>query len=152
MLKLNKQQRQRLLYLAVLMLGLAVAAGLILYSLKQNINLFFTPGQALLADMPMGQRFRLGGQVKAGSVRREPGTLQVHFILTDLKQEVRVSFAGILPDLFREGNGAIAEGHWEEGASGKKEFIATEILAKHDENYMPKAQVDAHSNYISHGE
>lgn len=139
MLKLNKQQTQRLYYLLVLMLGIALAVGLILYSLKQNINLFFTPSQALKATLPADHTFRLGGQVKPGSLVREKDKLTVHFILTDLKQEIAITYTGILPDLFRDGNGAIAEGHWSVESTGKKEFIATQILAKHDENYMPKA-------------
>src|SRR5262249_21746530 len=137
MLKLNRQQKQRLIYLSVLTLGLAIAASLILYSLKQNINLFLTPTQALQADLPTDHHFRLGGQVKPGSLHRDPDSLSIHFILTDLKQEVPVAFTGIPPDLFREGNGAIATGHWGSSAAGKKEFVATEILAKHDENYRP---------------
>ncbi len=142
MLKLNKLQTRRLYYLLALMLGLALAAGLILYSLKQNINLFFTPSQALQANLPAGHRFRLGGQVKPGSVIREKNRLQVHFILTDLKRELPVTYSGILPDLFREGNGAIAEGSWGTASQSKKTFIATEILAKHDENYMPRAMYE----------
>lgn len=142
MLKLNKQQKQRLIYLSILLLGLAGATGLILSSLKQNLNLFFTPSQALQANLPTNHRFRLGGQVKAHSIQRDASQLQVRFILTDLAQEIPVIFSGILPDLFREGNGAIAEGHWRESPQGKRVFIATEILAKHDENYMPKAMYE----------
>lgn len=118
MLKLNKLQTRRLYYLLTLMLGLALAAGLILYSLKQNINLFFTPSQALQAKLPVNHRFRLGGQVKPGSIVREKNQLRVRFILTDLKREIPVTYSGILPDLFREGNGAIAEGSWGGGKSG----------------------------------
>ena len=128
MLKLNKQQRQRLYYVLILLAGIGLAAGLILYSLKQNINLFFTPSQALSASLPADHNFRLGGQVKAGSLVREKDKLTVHFIMTDLKREIAVTYTGILPDLFKEGNGAIAEGHWSED---KREFIATQILAKH---------------------
>lgn len=142
MLKLNKWQTRRLGYLICLMLGLALATGLILYSLKQNINLFFTPSQALAAHLPSDHRFRLGGQVKPHSLSREKN-LRVHFILTDLKQEIAVSYSGILPDLFREGKGAIAEGQW---SQGKQEFIATEILAKHDENYTPQAMAESMKN------
>jgi cytochrome c-type biogenesis protein CcmE len=142
MLKLNKLQTRRLYYVLALMLGLALAAALILYSLKQNINLFFTPSQALQANLPSDHRFRLGGQVKPGSIVREKEQLRVHFVLRDLKQEITVTYSGILPDLFREGNGAIAEGQWELNSQGKREFMATEILAKHDENYMPKAMYE----------
>jgi cytochrome c-type biogenesis protein CcmE len=143
MLKLNKQQSQRLYYLVILMLGIALAASLILYSLKQNINLFFTPSQALKTKLSSEHTFRLGGQVKPGSLRREKDKLTVHFILTDLKQDIPITYTGILPDLFREGNGAIAEGHWTTDDPDKRTFIATQILAKHDENYMPKAVYEA---------
>jgi cytochrome c-type biogenesis protein CcmE len=140
---LNKQRRQRLYYLLLLMLGIGLAVGLILYSLKQNINLFLTPTQALSTELPAKHHFRLGGQVKMGSIQRDKKNLTVHFILTDLKHEIPISYTGILPDLFREGNGAIAEGYWKPETTQQKEFIATEILAKHDENYMPRAVYDA---------
>ena len=138
MLKLNKQQKQRLTYLFILLGGLGLALSLILSSLKQNLNFFMTPTQALTAPFEANQRFRLGGQVKSGSVFHEKNQLTVHFILRDRKQEIPVVYTGILPDLFREGKGAIADGHWLHDST-KKIFLATEILAKHDENYLPRA-------------
>lgn len=129
---MNKQRAQRLTYILILLAVIAVAAGLILYSLKQNINLFLTPTQALAHSLPQDHTFRLGGQVKPGSIVREKNNLTVHFILTDLKHEIAVTYTGILPDLFKSGNGAIAEGRF-----AGKEFMATGILAKHDENYKP---------------
>ncbi|HSW70438.1 MAG TPA: cytochrome c maturation protein CcmE [Gammaproteobacteria bacterium] len=141
MLKLNKQHKQRFYYLAFFMLTLSLGTGLILYALKQNINLFFTPTEALQSHFEVRQHFRLGGQVKPGSLAREKGGLRVHFILTDLKADIFVSYTGVLPDLFREGKGAIATGYW--GELDKKEFIATEILAKHDENYLPRVVYEA---------
>ena len=135
----NKQRTQRLSYLLLLLLGIGLAAGLILYSLKQNINLFLTPSQALITQLPPGHHFRLGGQVKRGSIVRDKKNLKVEFVMTDLKHELPIVYSGILPDLFREGNGAIAEGYWKEDSKEPKIFIATEILAKHDENYMPRA-------------
>lgn len=131
---MNKQRRQRVYYILLWLSLIASAAGLILYSLKQNINLFFTPTQALAHSSAGNYTFRLGGQVKAHSVVRDKTKLAVHFVLTDLTNEIPVHFSGILPDLFKEGTGAIAEGHWGEKGS----FIATQILAKHDENYMPR--------------
>lgn len=139
---MNKQRARRLSYIALLLAGIAVAAGLILYSLKQNINLFFTPSQALQASLPLDHHFRLGGQVKAGSIKREKDSLVVHFVLTDLKKDIPVVYEGILPDLFKEGNGAIAEGQWS-GEGKLQVFKATEILAKHDEKYMPRQVYEA---------
>ncbi len=133
---MNRQRARRLSYIVLLVVGVASAAGLILYSLKQNINLFFTPTQALTTALPQGHHFRLGGQVKPGSVVRDKSSLAVHFILTDMAHELAVMYTGILPDLFREGNGAIAEGYW---STDKHYFIATQILAKHDEKYQPRA-------------
>jgi cytochrome c-type biogenesis protein CcmE len=130
--------RQRLGYLLLFMLILALGCGLLLYALKQNINLFFTPSQALAQHLPLGQNFRLGGQVKPGSVIRDQESLTVHFVLTDLVQEIAVTYTGVLPDLFREGKGAIAEGLWQVQGS-RTVFAAHEILAKHDENYKPRA-------------
>lgn len=137
---MNKKRAQRLSYILLLLSGLALAVGLILYSLKQNINLFLTPTSALATPPPLDHTFRLGGQVKPGSVAREKNQLLVRFILTDLHQEIAVTYTGILPDLFREGNGAIAEGHW---SDDKHSFVATQLLAKHDEKYMPKAMYEA---------
>lgn len=135
---MNKQRARRLYYILLLLLGIGAAAGLILYSLKQNINLFYTPTQALASTLPSDHHFRLGGQVKEGSIHRDKHSLEVRFILTDLKKEVSVVYNGVLPDLFREGNGAIAEGQWSADPSKGKYFVATEILAKHDEKYMPR--------------
>ena len=143
MFKLNKPQKQRFYYLLLFMFVLALGSGLILYALKQNLNLFLTPSQALHTHLEANHDFRLGGQVKTGSLVREKDKLRVHFILTDLQQEITVSYTGILPDLFREGKGAIAEGHWGRGKASPREFIATEILAKHDENYLPRQVSEA---------
>jgi len=142
MFHLTPKRKQRLFAILALMTLIGLATGLILYSLKQNINLFFTPTQALEAQLPLNHQFRLGGQVKPGSVQREKNQLTVNFVLTDLHHEIPIRYTGILPDLFRDGNGAIAEGHWENFGQ-KKIFIATQILAKHDENYMPRAVYEA---------
>jgi len=115
------------------MLGVAIAIGLIMYALRQNINLFFTPSEIAADQAPIGQRIRVGGLVLAGSVERSQTSLYVEFTLTDTSEEVRVTYEGILPDLFREGQGIIAEG--EIGADGVVK--AHQVLAKHDENYTP---------------
>ncbi|VVC74872.1 Cytochrome c-type biogenesis protein CcmE [Aquicella siphonis] len=131
---MNYLHKRRLYYVGLFVLGLAAAAGLILYALKQNINVFLTPGQIAAAHLQPAYHFRLGGMVKNGSVKRDPAGLGVEFIVTDFKRDLPVRYTGILPDLFREGKGVIAEGSLD--TEGR--FIATQVLAKHDENYMPK--------------
>jgi cytochrome c-type biogenesis protein CcmE len=111
--------------------AIAIAAALILNALNSNIALFVTPSDVIAGKAPHGRAFRIGGLVKAGSMHRD--NLTVHFVVTDLVQNVPVSYTGILPDLFQEGKGAVIQGKLE--ANG--EFIASEVLAKHDENYMP---------------
>lgn len=131
---MNKIHQRRLYYISLLGLGLALAAGLILYALKQNINVFFTPSELATAHVAKDYPIRLGGMVKKASVVREKAGLGVQFVVTDLKQEIPVRYVGVLPDLFREGKGVIAEG----SVNAQGVFVANEILAKHDENYMPK--------------
>jgi len=119
---------------AIIVGGLAcvgVAAALVLNALNSNIALYVTPTEVANGQSPKGQAFRIGGLVKAGSIRREQMT--VHFIVTDLARDIPVSYTGILPDLFMEGKGAVVQGKLQ--ADGN--FIASEVLAKHDENYMP---------------
>lgn len=120
---------------ALLILGalgaLAIAAVLILNALNSNIALYVTPSEVAAGKAPQGQAFRIGGLVKAGSLGRDE--LVVHFVITDLVKEIPVSYKGILPDLFKEGKGAVVQGKLD--ADGQ--FVATEVLAKHDENYMP---------------
>jgi len=96
------------------------------------VTFFFDPTQVTSGEVPAGEHFRLGGMVTKGSVQRAPGSLEVHFVVTDLKHEVPVSYTGVLPDLFREGQGVVAHGKMS-GAT----FVADEVLAKHDEKYMP---------------
>ena len=133
-MKMNKIHRQRLTYVLIFLMGISVAVGLILYALQQNINAFYLPAQLAAAKVKPGYHFRLGGMVKTGSLVREKNSLALHFIVTDYKQELRVNYVGVLPDLFREGKGVIAEGSLTSDGS----FNATQVLAKHDENYMPK--------------
>lgn len=130
---MNKIQKRRLYYVIFFLVGLAAAASLIFYALNQNLNVFVTPSQ-LAAHSSSQYQMRLGGMVKKGSIQRDPNSLQVTFIVTDFKQNVTVRYNGSLPDLFHEEKGMIAEGRL--NADGI--FIANRILAKHDENYMPK--------------
>lgn len=123
--------------LMVMVLALAVAA--LLYALQQNINLFYSPSQIQQGEAPVNARIRAGGMVVAGSVQRDPESLQVSFTVTDFQQQLRIHYQGILPDLFREGQGIVAQGILT--ASGELE--AEQVLAKHDENYMPPEVSDA---------
>jgi cytochrome c-type biogenesis protein CcmE len=119
---------------AIVVAGLAVvgiAAALVLNALNSNIALYVTPTDVAAGKSPHGQAFRIGGMVKEGSLRRD--NLTVHFVVTDMAKEIPVSYTGILPDLFKEGKGAVVQGRL--GPDGQ--FTASEVLAKHDENYMP---------------
>lgn len=136
---MNKIQKHRLTYLSIFLIGLAIAAGLILYALRQNLNVFVTPSQIATQSINADYNMRLGGMVKKGSIHRDPNSLRVEFIVTDYKHEVTVRYEGVLPDLFHEEKGMIAEGKLD--AHGV--FLASQVLAKHDENYMPKNVYDA---------
>lgn len=129
---MSPKQKQRMVLVGVGLLGLTCAIGLVLYALSQNINLFFTPTDVVTGQVTHPQRFRLGGMVIKGSVQRDRD-LKVQFKLTDFQNEVTVQYQGILPDLFREGQGIVAMG----SLQSPQLFVATEVLAKHDENYMP---------------
>ena len=126
-------RRKRLFIVLAILAGVSVAAVLVLQSFRENMMLFYDPSQVVAGEPPAGRAFRLGGMVTEGSVKREPGSLEVRFVVTDFKHSVPVSYTGVLPDLFRDGQGIIAHGRL--GANGL--FIADEVLAKHDENYMP---------------
>jgi cytochrome c-type biogenesis protein CcmE len=132
-------RRKRLLTITVVVLGIGTAVGLTLYALQQNINLFYAPAQIAAGEAPLARSIRIGGLVVDGSVRRDPDSLQVEFTLTDNIGEVKVLYEGILPDLFREGQGIVARGVLLEGNVVKAE----EVLAKHDENYMPPEVADS---------
>lgn len=120
--------------------GVATGVGFALKSMQENIMFFFTPTEVVEGKAPADRLFRMGGMVVAGSVQRPGDGLTVRFDLTDNEQNVTVKYAGILPDLFREGQGIIANGKLD--ASG--EFVADEVLAKHDETYMPPELADMH--------
>jgi cytochrome c-type biogenesis protein CcmE len=126
---------------AYILLGLAVigiAATLILNALRSNVAFYFTPTQIFNKEVPVNKAFRVGGLVEAGSLKREGDGLTVHFIVTDTARSIPVTYKGILPDLFREGKGVVAQGRMEADT-----FRADEVLAKHDENYMPPAAKQA---------
>lgn len=130
---MNPLRKQRLLIVLGLVVGLGTAVGLVLYALSQNINLFYTPQQVVGGEAPEGARMRVGGLVVPGSVRREADGLGVLFDLTDGQGTFTVRYEGILPDLFREGQGIVANGT----LVRIDYFEAEEVLAKHDEEYMP---------------
>ncbi|MDH3386335.1 MAG: cytochrome c maturation protein CcmE [Gammaproteobacteria bacterium] len=126
-------RKKRLALIALMVAGVAIGVGFALKSLDENIMFFFTPTEVMSGKAPANKLFRIGGMVVDGSVNRPGDGLTVKFDLTDNERQVTVRYAGILPDLFREGQGIIANGKLDE----KGEFVAQEVLAKHDENYMP---------------
>lgn len=130
---MNPQRKKRLFIILGLLAGLAVAVGLALSALQQNINLFYTPTQIAAGEVPEGARIRAGGMVKEGSVSRSADSLDVDFVVTDYAADVTIRYSGILPDLFREGQGIVALGR----LNADNVLIADEVLAKHDETYMP---------------
>ncbi len=138
MIRFSKKHQTRAMIIVALILGIAMAIGLTLYALQQNINLFFTPSD-LVQDAPKNQSIRMGGLVVPGSVVRSKTDLSVEFKLTDTKNEIKVHYTGILPDLFRENQGIVVLGKLQNDNS----FIASEVLAKHDENYMPAEVVES---------
>ncbi len=130
------RRARKLTLIILILLGISCVIGLVLYALKNNIDLYFTPTQIIHHEAPKNAHFRMGGMVKKGSVTYNEENGQVSFILSDMKNEVTVNYQGILPDLFREGQGIVANGRL--NAQGDDNlFIADEVLAKHDENYMP---------------
>ncbi len=132
-------RRQRMTLIALVLAGVAVAAGFALQAFQENLLYFYNPSQVMAGEAPGGRAFRLGGMVAADSVTREPGSMTVSFVVTDFAQDVRVNYTGVLPDLFREGQGVVARGQL--GPDGQ--FVAEEVLAKHDENYMPPEVADS---------
>ena len=136
---MNAVRKQRLILVVSILVGLAIACGLMFYALRQNINLFFTPQQVMAGEAPLDTQMRVGGLVEEGSVVRDQQTLDVQFVLTDGKGRFTVHYQGILPDLFREGQGIVANGT----LISTNRFEAEEVLAKHDETYMPPEVQDA---------
>jgi cytochrome c-type biogenesis protein CcmE len=127
------RKRRRLYILLAAMSALAVATALMLAAFQDNLVFFYTPSDAAANNVAAGTSFRLGGLVEEGSVKRLPDGLTVEFTVTDTQTRMGVTYTGILPDLFREGQGVVAEGRLREDGV----FVARDVLAKHDENYMP---------------
>ena len=132
-----KPRHKRITAIAVGVAALGIAAALVLAAFQKNLVFFFTPSQVAANEAPQGRTFRIGGMVVPGSLKREG--VDVEFTVTDTAKSMRVTYRGQLPDLFREGKGVVAQGQL--GADGM--FRASEVLAKHDENYMPPEAADA---------
>lgn len=135
---MTPRRRQRLVLVGLIVVGCTIATGLALLALRENINLFFSPSQIVEGTAPSNTTIRLGGMVVAGSVQRGDN-LGVTFVLTDLAEQVTVAYEGILPDLFREGQGIVTQGKLD--STGR--FVAEQVLAKHNETYMPPEVNDA---------
>ena len=139
-----KARQQRMLALGLAALGLFIATALTLTAFKDNMMFFVSVSEVVAGEYPHERKFRVGGLVVDGSVEREEGSLDVRFNVTDLSCEVAVVYSGVLPDLFREGQGVVAHGRM--GDTG--EFVAEEILAKHDENYMAPEVAESLARHV----
>lgn len=129
---MSPTQTKRMLLVLLLVTGVSVGVGLILFALSNNVNLFYTPSEVKAGTVPTEHAIRVGGMIEAGSVTRGEG-LSVSFVVTDFAENLTIEYNGILPDLFKEGQGIVAQGTLQDNHL----FKATQILAKHDENYMP---------------
>ena len=125
-------RRKRLLAVLAILGGVGLATAVAIKAFDNNLSYFYDPSQVAAGQAPTGKQFRVGGMVTKGSVKRAPGSPEVRFVLTDFAHDVTVSYTGVLPDLFREGQGVVALGRLQGGV-----FVADEVLAKHDEKYMP---------------
>ncbi len=134
-----KPRHKRIAVIVIGVVALGVAAALVLRAFNENLVFFFTPSQIVAHEAPQGRTFRIGGMVEKGSVRRQADGVTVQFTVTDTAKSIPVTYKGSLPDLFREGKGVVAQGRL--GADGV--FRANEVLAKHDENYMPPEAAEA---------
>jgi cytochrome c-type biogenesis protein CcmE len=135
---MNPTRKRRLIIVLLVVAAATVAVALIVFALQQNMNYLFTPSQVQSGEATRYKSFRLGGMVKAGSIQRSPDSLKVTFTVVDAGGNMPVEYTGILPDLFRDNQSVIATGHMDNAR-----FIANEVLAKHDETYMPKELKDA---------
>lgn len=126
-------RKKRMMVIGLILVVLAAAIGLVMYALSQNINLFYSPAQIAAGEAPQNVTIRAGGMVVDNSVERDADSLNVAFLVTDYKDSLRIEYQGILPDLFREGQGIVAQGKLD----GRGVLVASEVLAKHDEEYMP---------------
>ena len=129
---MTPRRRRRLTVALCVLCGAAATVGLTVAAFQQNLLFFYTPSQIHSGEFDSSRPFRIGGLVAENSVARESGELQMHFVITDTAHRVTVAYSGVLPDLFREGQGVVARGSWNDGV-----LQADEILAKHDENYRP---------------
>ena len=134
-----KPRHKRFAFIGLGLVVLGIATVLVLNAFQSNLVFFFTPTQVVNGEAPQGHSFRIGGMVEDGSLVRENDGLTVRFIVTDTAKRVPVTYKGILPDLFKEGKGAVAQGK----LNGEGTFVASEVLAKHDENYMPPEAAEA---------
>ena len=134
-----KPRHRRMMWILGGVSALAVAVGLVLNAFQSNLVFFFTPTQIAAGEAPQGKTFRIGGLVENGSLRREADGTQISFRVTDNARTIQVAYKGILPDLFKEGRGVVAQGQVQPDGS----FRASEVLAKHDENYMPPEAAEA---------
>ena len=136
---MTPRRRRRLALVGLLLAGLAVAATLLVTAFRENLVYFYTPTEVANGEAPLERKFRVGGLVAEGSVQRADESLQVRFVITDKAGRVPVVYDGVVPDLFREGQGIVADGR----LNGDGEFVAAQVLAKHDENYMPPEAAEA---------
>lgn len=128
-----KPRHKKLALVAAGLALLGVATALVLNAFQSNLVFFFTPTQVMKGEAPLERTFRIGGMVQEGSIQRDPDGLTVRFVITDRLNSLPVTYKGILPDLFKEGKGAVVQGKLSQGGL----FVADQVLAKHDENYMP---------------
>ena len=131
-------RQKRMVTVVAIVAGVGIATAFALKAFNQNLLYYYSPTQVHAGEAPEARSIRVGGLVENGSVQRAPGSLEVTFTLTDYQQTLPVSYTGVLPDLFREGQGIIARGKFDSGR-----FVAEEVLAKHDENYMPPEVADS---------
>jgi cytochrome c-type biogenesis protein CcmE len=132
-------RQKRMVTVVAILAGVGVATAFALQAFQKNLLYYYSPSQIQAGEAPDARVFRVGGLVENGSLKREPGSLEVRFTLTDFAHQVGVSYTGVLPDLFREGQGVIARGKLRQDGT----FVAEEVLAKHDENYMPPEVKDS---------
>jgi len=136
---MTPKRKKRMTLIGLMLLGVAIAAGFALQAFNENLMFFYTPSEVAAGEAPAGRMIRVGGLVTDGSVKRQSDGLTVQFDVTDNDKTITVQYTGILPDLFREGQGIVAHGRLQQD----RLFVAEEVLAKHDENYMPPEVADA---------
>ena len=136
---MTPKRRNRIVLIVLVLAGIGVASGFALKAFNENLMFFYQPSQVIAGEAPVGRLIRVGGLVTTGSVQRQSDGLTVKFDITDNAETITVQYTGILPDLFREGQGIVAHGQLQ----NDQLFIADEVLAKHDENYMPPEVADA---------